>query len=92
MLDHITVETSGLKMPSNLVALVSVIDPNTLSVNPYYPQTLKTIRKYYFFISLGLNPKSDALQSIRRARQKAMDAIKKVYSSLPRDGILLFYK
>ncbi|KAI4350536.1 hypothetical protein L6164_004984 [Bauhinia variegata] len=29
----------------------------------------------------------DAGQSIRRARQKAMDAIKKLYSSLPKDDI-----
>ncbi|KAG4381863.1 hypothetical protein GLYMA_15G232300v4 [Glycine max] len=29
----------------------------------------------------------DASQSIRRAQQKAMDAIKKLYSSLPKDDI-----
>ncbi|XP_020205758.1 uncharacterized protein LOC109790925 [Cajanus cajan] len=52
MLDHIIVETSGLKMP---FAVVSVLDPKTLSVNPYDPE--------------------------------AMDAIKKLYSSLPKDDI-----
>nr|KYP36222.1 Ribosome-recycling factor [Cajanus cajan] len=35
MLDHIIVETSGLKMP---FAVVSVLDPKTLSVNPYDPE------------------------------------------------------
>ena len=40
MLDHIIVETGGVKMPLNRVAVVSVIDPKTLSVNPYDPQVL----------------------------------------------------
>lgn len=38
MLDHIIVETGGMKMTLNRVALVSVLDPKTLSVNPYDPQ------------------------------------------------------
>ena len=38
MLDHIIVETSGLKMPLNRLAVVSVLDPKTLSVNPYDPE------------------------------------------------------
>lgn len=37
MLDHIVVETGGVKMPLNHLALVSVLDPKTLSVNPYDP-------------------------------------------------------
>lgn len=40
MLDHIIVETSGLKMPLNRLAVVSVLDPKTLSVNPYDPEVL----------------------------------------------------
>jgi ribosome recycling factor len=38
MLDHIIVETGGVKMPLNRIALVSVLDPKTLSVNPYDPE------------------------------------------------------
>lgn len=37
MLDHIIVETGGVKMPLNHLAVVSVLDPKTLSVNPYDP-------------------------------------------------------
>lgn len=37
MLDHIIVEIGGVKMPLNHLALVSVLDPKTLSVNPYDP-------------------------------------------------------
>ncbi|KAH1210583.1 Ribosome-recycling factor [Glycine max] len=94
MLDHIIVETSGLKMPLNWLVVVFVLDQKTLQ------------RECHIVSSpLGLNPKSDgerliaamtklvakscedASQSIRRAQQKAMDAIKKLYSSLPKDDI-----
>lgn len=37
MLDHILVETGGVKMPLNHVAVVSVINSKTLSVTPYDP-------------------------------------------------------
>lgn len=37
MLDHIIVETSGVKMPLNQIAAVSVLDSKTLSINPYDP-------------------------------------------------------
>jgi ribosome recycling factor len=40
MLDHIIVETGGVKMPLSRIALVSVLDPKTLSVNPYDPEVL----------------------------------------------------
>lgn len=40
MLDHIIVETGGVKMPLNRIALVSVLDQKTLSVNPYDPEVL----------------------------------------------------
>ncbi|XP_045800589.1 ribosome-recycling factor-like isoform X3 [Trifolium pratense] len=116
MLDHIIVETGGVKMPLNRIALVSVLDPKTLSVNPYDPETLKQLENAIVSSPLGLNPKTDGerliavippltkehmqamnklvtkscedtRQSIRRARQKAMDAIKKLNSSLPKDDI-----
>ncbi|CAL9219282.1 unnamed protein product [Arabidopsis halleri] len=116
MLDHIVVETGGVKMPLNHLALVSVLDPKTLSVNPYDPDTVKELEKAIVASPLGLNPKLDGQrlvasipaltkehiqamckivtkssevvkQSIRRARQKALDTIKKAGSSLPKDEV-----
>nr|AKM76778.1 ribosome recycling factor [Erodium texanum] len=116
MLDHIIVETGGVKMPLNRIALVSVLDSKTLSVNPYDPDTLKALQKAIVSSPLGLNPKEDGQrlvapippltkehiqamckvvskssedvkQSIRRARQKALDTIKKASSSIPKDSV-----
>nr|AKM76785.1 ribosome recycling factor [Monsonia emarginata] len=116
MLDHIIVETGGVKMPLNRMALVSVLDSKTLSINPYDPNTLKALQKAIVNSPLGLNPKEDGerlvssippltkehvqamckvvskssedvKQSIRRARQKALDTIKKAGSSLPKDSV-----
>ncbi|KAI5405784.1 hypothetical protein KIW84_052525 [Lathyrus oleraceus] len=109
MLDHIIVETGGVKMHLNQFALVSVLDQKTLSVNSYDPETLKQLENVTVSSPLGLNPKTDGerliavipplakehvqamnklvikscedtRQSIRGARQKAMDAIKKLKS------------
>ncbi|KAF8091478.1 hypothetical protein N665_0445s0062 [Sinapis alba] len=116
MLDHIVVETGGLKMPLSHLALVSVLDPKTLSINPYDPDTVKELEKAIVSSPLGLNPKLDGQrliasippltkehvqamckivtkssevvkQSIRRARQKALDTIKKAASGLPKDEV-----
>ncbi|CAK7328276.1 unnamed protein product [Dovyalis caffra] len=114
MLDHIIVETNGVKLPLNRLAVVSVMDAKTLSVNPYDPNTLKQLENAIVSSPLGLNPKADGerliasippltkehvqamckvvakscedvKQSVRRARQKAMDTIKKAGSSFPKD-------
>ncbi|XP_034707199.1 ribosome-recycling factor [Vitis riparia] len=114
MLDHIIVETGGVKMPLSRLAVVSVLDPKTLSVTPYDPDALKQLENAIVSSPLGLNPKADGerliavippltkehiqamckvvakscedvKQSIRRARQKALDTIKKAGSSLPKD-------
>ncbi|CAH8385721.1 unnamed protein product [Eruca vesicaria subsp. sativa] len=116
MLDHIVVETGGLKMPLNHLALVTVLDPKTLSINPYDPDTVKELEKAIVASPLGLNPKLDGQrliasippltkehvqamckivtkssevvkQSIRRARQKALDTVKKAASGLPKDEV-----
>ncbi|GMH24729.1 hypothetical protein Nepgr_026572 [Nepenthes gracilis] len=115
MLDHILVETSGLKMTLNRLAVVSVIDSKTLSITPYDPDSIKELEKAIISSPLGLNPKTDGerlvavippltkehvqamckvvskssedvKQSIRRARQKALDTIKKAGSSYPKDA------
>ncbi|KAK4760278.1 hypothetical protein SAY87_005171 [Trapa incisa] len=114
MLDHIIVETSGMKMPLVRLAVVSVLDIKTLSINPYDPNTVKEIEKAVVSSPLGLNPQVDGERliaaippltkehiqamckvvakscedvklSIRRARQKALDTIKKAGSSFPKD-------
>ncbi|KAD4586595.1 hypothetical protein E3N88_24196 [Mikania micrantha] len=106
MLDHIIVETGGVKMPLNRMAVVSVLDSKTLSVTPYDPNALKELEKAIVSSPLGLNPKpdgerliaaippitkehmqavcrvvaksaEDVKRRIRRARQKALDTIKK---------------
>lgn len=114
MLDHIIVETGGIKMPLNHVAVVSVLDSKTLSVNPYDPDSVKQLETAIRSSPLGLNPvvdgqrliatippltkehmqavcklvaksSEDVKQSIRRARQKALDTIKKAGSNFPKD-------
>ncbi|XP_061988816.1 uncharacterized protein LOC133707268 isoform X1 [Rosa rugosa] len=116
MLDHIIVETSGLKLPLHQIAVVSVMDSKTLSINPFDPNALKNIETAIVESPLGLNPKTDGERliaaippltkehvqaickvvnkscedgrlSIRRGRQKAMDTIKKLYSSYPKDNL-----
>ncbi|KAA8548212.1 hypothetical protein F0562_004527 [Nyssa sinensis] len=115
MLDHIIVETGGVKMPLSHLAVVSVIDSKTLSVTPYDPNALKELESAIVSSPLGLNPKADSQrliaaippltkeivqalckvvakssedvkQSIRRARQKALDTVKKAGSSFPKDN------
>ncbi|CAN4115021.1 unnamed protein product [Withania somnifera] len=110
MLDHIIVETGGVKTPLCRMAVISMLDPKTLSVNPYDPDSLKELEKAIISSPLGLNPQSDkqrlivpippltkehvqavckvvakssedVKQSVRRARQKALDTMKK---SLPK--------
>ncbi|KAL1553308.1 ribosome-recycling factor-like [Salvia divinorum] len=106
MLDHIMVEHYGVKTPLNRMAVVSVLDPKTLSVAPFDSTALKEMEKAIMSSPLGLNPNSDSQRlivpippltkehmqavckvvvkssedvkkSIRRARQKALDRIKK---------------
>ncbi|KAG9447147.1 hypothetical protein H6P81_013275 [Aristolochia fimbriata] len=114
MLDHIIVDTNGVKTPLPRIAVVSVVDSQNLSVTPYDPNTLKELEHAIASSPLGLSPRQDGQrlvaaippltkehiqamsklvsksaedvkQSIRRARQKALDSIKKAASSIPKD-------
>ncbi|CAB4275414.1 unnamed protein product [Prunus armeniaca] len=116
MLDHIIVETGGVKLPLSQIAVVSVLDSKTLSINPFDPNALQKLETAIVESALGLNPKvdgdrliaaippltkehvqavckvvtkscEDGRLSIRRARQKAMDTIKKLYSRYPKDDL-----
>ncbi|KAI4388747.1 hypothetical protein MLD38_001051 [Melastoma candidum] len=64
MLDHIIVEMDGVKMPLIRLAVVSVLDPKTLSVNPYDPNTLKALESAIVSSPLGLNPRVDGQRLI----------------------------
>ncbi|KAF3337928.1 ribosome-recycling factor [Carex littledalei] len=116
MLDHIIVDSGGVKVALNRVAVVSVIDPQTLSVTPYDPSSIKSVEHAIISSPLGINPRvdgqrvivpiprltkesvqalcklvaksaEDMKQSIRRARQKALDTIKKSASSMSKDDV-----
>lgn len=50
MLDHIIVETDGVKLPLNRLAVVSVMDAKTLSVNPYDPNVMILILSVKFWL------------------------------------------
>ncbi|KAL8474582.1 hypothetical protein ACS0TY_031149 [Phlomoides rotata] len=64
ILDHIMVEHYGVKTPLNRIAVVSVLDPRTLSVTPYDPNALKELEKAIVKSPLGLNPKPDSQRLI----------------------------
>uniref|UniRef100_A0A0D6R7F2 Ribosome-recycling factor, chloroplastic n=1 Tax=Araucaria cunninghamii TaxID=56994 RepID=A0A0D6R7F2_ARACU len=116
MLDHIVVESYGVRTPLSRIAAVTVVDSQTLSVTPYDLNVIKEVERAIISSPLGLNPKSegqrlvvpvpeltkehiqamsklvaksaeDVKQSIRRARQKAVDSIKKAGSGMSKDDV-----
>lgn len=116
MLDHIIIESDGVRTPLSRIAAVSVIDSQTLSVTPYNLDVIKDVERAIVSSPLGLNPtpegqrlvvpipaltkehiqaisklvskaSEDVKQSIRRARQKALDSIKKAGSSMSKDDV-----
>lgn len=52
MLDHIIVETQGVKMPLSRLAVVSVLDPKTLSITPYDPDVMNYNLSHNFLVDL----------------------------------------
>ncbi|KAI5651117.1 hypothetical protein M9H77_37122 [Catharanthus roseus] len=88
MLDHIIVETGGIKMPLNRMAVVSVIDSKTLSVTPYDPNTLKELEKAITSSPLGINPKADnqrLIAAIPPLTKEHMQAVCKVVAKSSED-------
>lgn len=89
MLDHIIVETGGVKMPLNRMAVVSVLDPKTLSVTPYNPNALKELEKAIVSSPLGLNPKPDGerlITAIPPMTKEHMQAVCKVVAKSSEDA------
>jgi ribosome recycling factor len=56
LLDHITVEYYGSRVPINQVAKVNVEDARTLAVTPYEKGMVKVVEKAILESELGLNP------------------------------------
>ncbi|CAK9261653.1 unnamed protein product [Sphagnum jensenii] len=56
MLDHVTVESHGVRVPLPHVAAVSMPNLETLTVMPYDPSTLKEVEKAILGSPLRLNP------------------------------------
>ncbi|KAL3702044.1 hypothetical protein R1sor_020066 [Riccia sorocarpa] len=56
MLDHITVDSHGVRTPLSHIAAVSVSGLQTLSVLPYDPSMVKEVEKALLLSPLGLNP------------------------------------
>jgi ribosome recycling factor len=61
LLDHITVEYYGSRVPINQVAKVNVEDARTLAVTPYEKGTVKVVEKAILESDLGLNPATAGL-------------------------------
>jgi ribosome recycling factor len=61
LLDHITVEYYGSRVPINQVAKVNVEDARTLAVTPYEKGMVKGVVKAIMESDLGLNPATAGL-------------------------------
>ncbi|KAK3033450.1 hypothetical protein RJ639_033054 [Escallonia herrerae] len=88
MLDHIIVETSGVKMPLSRIAVVSVLDSKTLSITPYDPNAVKELEKAIVSSPLGINPKSDGqrlIAPIPPLTKEHMQAVCKVVAKSSED-------
>lgn len=59
LLDGVKVEYYGTMTPLNQMANVSVLDPHTLSIQPWDKGTLGTVEKAILIADLGLNPSND---------------------------------
>ncbi|CAN6572390.1 unnamed protein product [Malus baccata var. baccata] len=89
MLDHIIVETGGVKLPLHQIAAVSVIDSKTLSINPFDPTALSNLETAIVESPLGLNPKVDGdrlIAAIPPLTKEHVQAICKVVTKSAEDG------
>ncbi len=59
MLDGVTVEAYGARMPLNQVAQVHAPEPQLITVQPFDPSQLSVIEKAIRGAELGLNPMND---------------------------------
>ena len=59
VLEQIRVEYYGTPTPINQIANIGALDPRTLAIQPWDPQSLKTIEKAILASDLGINPQND---------------------------------
>ncbi|MBN1448469.1 MAG: ribosome recycling factor [Bacteroidetes bacterium] len=59
LLDSVKVEYYGTMTPLTQMANVSVLDPHTLSIQPWDKSSLNSIEKAIMSADLGLNPSND---------------------------------
>lgn len=59
LLDGIRVEYYGTMTPLSQMANVSVLDPHTLSIQPWDKSALNSVEKAIMMADLGLNPAND---------------------------------
>ncbi|PIA33687.1 hypothetical protein AQUCO_04000032v1 [Aquilegia coerulea] len=88
MLDHIIVETGGVKTPMSRLAVISVMDSKTLSVTPYDPNAIKELERAIVSSPLGLNPQVDGqrlIAAIPPLTKEHIQAICKVVSKSAED-------
>ncbi|XP_011628137.1 uncharacterized protein LOC18447222 isoform X1 [Amborella trichopoda] len=88
MLDHIITEANGVRTPLSRVAVVSVLDSQTLSVTPYDPNALKEVERAIISSPLGLNPTADGqrlIASIPPLTKEHMQAMCKVVAKASED-------
>jgi ribosome recycling factor len=88
MLDHIVVESGGVKTLLGHIAIVSALDSKTLSVTPYDPGAIKELEKAIVSSPLGLNPKVEGerlIAVIPPLTKEHMQAVCKVVAKASED-------
>lgn len=59
MLDGIQVDYYGSMMPINQVSNISILDPKTLSIQPWEKNMLQPIERAIIAANIGINPQND---------------------------------
>jgi ribosome recycling factor len=59
LLDHIRIDYYGTATPLNQLATINVPEPRLLTIQPFDPNSLKTIEKAIMESDLGLTPSND---------------------------------
>jgi ribosome recycling factor len=59
LLDHVTIDYYGTATPLNQLATINVPEPRMLTIQPFDPNSMKTIEKAIMESDLGLTPSND---------------------------------
>ncbi len=86
LLDGVTVEAYGSKMPLNQLATIGVPEPRLLTVQPYDHSQLRAIEKALLASDLGITPNNDGsiirlpIPALNEERRKEYVKLAKKYS------------